>query len=150
MLVLLMMMMTIFNISGYYREAPVVVLRGPHQPHQQQAHQHQAQHQQQVSFSSSDLEAMEAKKSKEKGPTGLVWHLYFRRQLLQSHCCKLLAIVGICSHILSSSISSHPTSSISSTAPSSSLEQTTKILAHRLTKASPGFQVCLLYSKGQQ
>ena len=39
---------TITDISGYYREAPVVVLRGPHQPHQQQAHQHQAQHPQQV------------------------------------------------------------------------------------------------------
>ena len=34
-------------ISGYYREAPVVVLRGPHQPHQQ-AHQPQLQTQQQV------------------------------------------------------------------------------------------------------
>ena len=41
---------TTINISGYYREAPVVVLRGPQQ-HQQQAHQHQAQHQQQVSLS---------------------------------------------------------------------------------------------------
>ena len=73
MLMLLMMMMTMFNMSGYYREAPVVVLRGP-QPHQQQAHQHQAHQQQhqQVSCSSSDLEAMEAKKSKEKGPRGLV------------------------------------------------------------------------------
>ena len=34
-------------LSGYYREAPVVVLRGPHQPHQQ-AHQPQLQTQQQV------------------------------------------------------------------------------------------------------
>ena len=34
-------------LSGYYREAPVVVLLGPHQPHQQ-AHQPQLQTQQQV------------------------------------------------------------------------------------------------------
>ena len=34
-------------LSGYYREAPVVVLRGPHQPHQQ-GHQPQLQTQQQV------------------------------------------------------------------------------------------------------
>ena len=52
MSIFILIMITTINISGYYREAPVVVLRGP-QPHQQQAHQHQAQHQQQVLFSSS-------------------------------------------------------------------------------------------------
>ena len=79
-----MIIITIIIISGYYREAPVVVLRGP-QPHQQQA-----QHQQQVSLSSVDLglelrltkvkEFNQGNGIKAKRPRprrGILWHFYF-------------------------------------------------------------------------